>query len=238
MRDEVKGGMGILDQTHLDTEIDAWINLSFRNAQTIHSFRCMQARTAATFTTVVDQRNYGTGNGIPTGMKDVLGDGAVYIDDSDVHYPLKGTSASNCRKIYDAYSDGRPRFYVWEPTDADEGMDLWPLPDDTYNVYVEHYAYLTALSLDADQHWLSINAPQIGVSGALRWGLRRTRDVKALPDVEQAFGQAIALARELDLDIVNSDQNQELVPKLGGAAAAVDGFGRHRFDWESFYESF
>lgn len=158
-------------------KIGAWINKAVRDAQDAHNFRHMEATQA--FVTVVVTRSLGN---TPTLWKEKRD--RPWLTDN-----LSGTQeldwlpsrSEAIRRFNDSTTldKGGPKVLL----ELDGSFEVFPFPDGAsdygdseYRIAIPYWAYLAALSSDADTNWFTDNAEHYLVFAAAAEAMTFNRD--------------------------------------------------------------
>lgn len=98
-------------------------------------------RESFTLTASDEQYSIGSGADFDTSRpKKILNS---YIQDASFDYPVKVVARENYSAIPDKTTTGRPRYLYYEETYPNGRIELYPVPDKAYLLYIESWKELT-----------------------------------------------------------------------------------------------
>lgn len=158
-------------------EVPNLVKYAVRQLQDKHDFKVMEALSGPNVT-VPDTRAL---LAKPANWKKARGD-AYYVPFLD-NRPTDVRWAADRNAVQDMFTQaetGNPQFLIEsEPTDelGNSNFEVWPLTDTSsdwsdfeYRVYIPYWKYLTTLSADGDQNWLTINGDLFIIASAAARG--------------------------------------------------------------------
>lgn len=128
-----------LNRTDLTTQIKKAINRAISHYSNEEFWF---AETYSTFNCVADQETYGTVDGLPTDLRDIV---LLQVTISGSDYILNRRSISYVREQDPSNNSGQPTDYAF----FQQKIYLYPIPDDEYTIkifYKKDYADLSATS--------------------------------------------------------------------------------------------
>lgn len=137
-----------LNRTDLTTQVNREINRAIRKYA---KQKFWFAATTGTFSTVADQQSYGTGDGLPSDIRDI-----IYLritQSSSVYYELIERGIDRVLRWNSNDDSGLPTDYAW----LESKIYLYPNPDAVYTVTVYYQKYYTDLSADGDSNDFTTN---------------------------------------------------------------------------------
>lgn len=168
------------------TRIQGWINEAIRDACKRHNFRFMEAEQG--FTTAARTRELGSkparwkeSRGLPYYIRQ---DGSAReiewaASESDMvrTYAVDEPAEGNATPV----DEGPPRWLLERP----DTIDVYPLPDEgsdwldgNYRLVVPFWQYPEDLSADADENFITVEAPYYVIWKAAALGMRWNRDTE------------------------------------------------------------
>jgi hypothetical protein len=86
---------------------------------------------------------------------------------NNYHYPMTRKSVSECLNKYPDLVNGRGKPEMFASVEATDEFLVRPSPDQSYTLEASHYIYSADLSADADTNWLTEDAWECLLFGAL-----------------------------------------------------------------------
>ena len=204
---------------------DEFINLAQKWVCRLHNFTWMGMEVYRS--TVDDQRRYALPTAGDTDWTDVaagtvrkfkaeMENGAELIDADSYRKPLTKwykSDLKDSRKFRDTAAAGRPTHYCIE----EENIELWKLPDHSFNsdtawsLYLEYYGYLADLSATNTSNALTTQWPEVLEYYATALGFRFGLDYEEADKWE-------ARAKEILAQMISEDNNKKLATIEDGMA--------------------
>lgn len=169
-----------LDRSDLSTQIDKAIN---RAIEFYESERFWFSEKVSTFSTVANQKNYSSSDGIPTDMAEV---DYVEVTVSGKEYKLTPKTYDYIKELISSDSTGEPSDYCY----YQENFYFYPIPNAVRTISVSYQQKYSELSLDADSNDFTTEAEDLIEARARAWIYARV-----IKDPEQA---SIAKTEEMD----------------------------------------
>jgi hypothetical protein len=136
--------------------IDAWVNnIVKERLMLLYDLWFMDSES--TIPTVAATQNYA----LPTNFKDVKQEGVVYRDSNGSCVPLDVISEQEALSQWEIDAVGAPEAIVIK----ESTYDVWPIPDDIYNIDWDCSVFLADLSDANTSNYLSINYPDVYING-------------------------------------------------------------------------
>lgn len=157
--------------------VPTYINEAIRAVQEEHNFKVMEALSGPHSTTIATRSLVAVPNNFKEFRLNREGQGPYFVDDlGQAGWLQTANDRSEALQIFTSEDEGEPRVILrGEPSDelGTSAFEIWPLPDGLsditggeYNIYIPYWKYLTPLSADGDQNWLTVNGEQYIVEDA------------------------------------------------------------------------
>lgn len=166
--DKVKNNLGRTGDTVVDDYAIVWINEAQREVCNRANFWFMQTSTTISFS------QSDLSQALPDNFKD---EDAFWIVETNPDgftelYPME---IEDERRQYDDVTEAQPSYYR---VDGSNNLILRPVPDASYTIKADYWAYLTDLVAAGSSNELVDNYPGILEAGATFRGLRRLGELE------------------------------------------------------------
>lgn len=145
-----------IKRTDLTAIVPTFIQIAQRKIERQHNFKYMEVRA-----TTSSSEAYLT---MPARFKELVW---FKVKDGNLYYDLNHTTPAHALSLYpDIVSNTGIPAYVATMTNQNEFL-IRPTPDKSYIFDIYYYNYLAELSADADTNWLTNNAWELLLYGAM-----------------------------------------------------------------------
>ena len=186
----VKLNLGRPVDTTLDDYIIEWMNWSSRKVQNVLNFWFMNTS---------DTISYTSGDGIEALPSDFKDEDAIWRYDSTngTYERLDIMDIEDQRMEYSDTETGQPTHYR---IDSDNNLIVRPVPDDSYTIRVDYWAYLSDMVASGTASKLLTNYPEVVESGSTYRGYRYLGEWEDAKYWEDAFKKDIADLKAANID--------------------------------------